>query len=203
MGGEVFDETVLGDTTSLFETRHALPNLHVHKTVVLNTCEIIFAYNLIRDECDGNAHVFIGGEGGAVIKFCNVDGAEAGGGGADCAVEEAFDGGDGGAGGRCIAGVVETITASSDPHAILFFFERPEGCNKTGVGDFAALGDSAGGNEENGVGARDATADSLGEEAQVVRECPYPDCRVRAAGEGAVFVWIAGDRVEDGIGLVG
>ena len=93
------DETVLGDATGLFETRHSLPNLHVHKTVVCNTCEIIFGYNLIGDERDGDAHVFVGGEGGAIIELVNVDGCKAGSGGADCAVEEAFDGGDGGAGG--------------------------------------------------------------------------------------------------------
>ena len=93
-GGEVFDEAVLGDTAGLFETRHALPNFHIHESIFLNSFEIIFVYNLIGDERDGDAHVFVVWEGGAVIKFGKVNSAEASGRGADGAVDEALDGGD-------------------------------------------------------------------------------------------------------------
>ena len=85
----------MGDSSCLFEPRDALPDFHVHEPIFLNVFEIIFVYNLIGDEGDGHSHVFEGRKGGAVIKFRDVDCAKAGGRGADCAVDEALNGGDG------------------------------------------------------------------------------------------------------------
>ena len=123
--GKVLNETVLGHVTGLFETQHSLPNLHVEKTTVFNTFEIIFDYSLIGDDHNGDAHVFVGGEGGAIIEFSNVYGA-------DGAVEEEFDGGDSGACGKCITGVLKAITASSDTHAIIFFLGGVRGMQQGG-----------------------------------------------------------------------
>ena len=163
--GEVLDEPVLGDAAGLFETRDTLSDLDVHEAVVFNAGEIVFGNNLSRDERDGDSHIFVGGEGGAVVELVDVDGAEAGGGGADCAVEEAFDGGDRSAGGRCVTVVLEAITTRGDAYTILFLFEWSDGSDETGVGHFAVFGDSTAGDEKDGVGAGDVATDPLGEEA--------------------------------------
>ena len=198
---QVLDEAVLCDSSCLFEPRDPLPDFHVHKPIFLNFFEIIFVYNLIGDEGDGHSHVFEGGKGGAIIEFCDVDCAKAGSRGADCAVDEALDGGDGCAGGRCVAGIVKFVTTGCDAHAIFFFFEGTEGRDEAGICYFAPLRDSPRGNKANGVGPFDAAADALGKEAKVVREGSDPGGGLRAAGEGAILVEVAGDRVEDGVGL--
>ena len=95
------------------------------------------------------------------------------------------------------------IAACRDTYAVLFLLEGSEGGDKAGVGDLAAFGDSARRDKENCVGARDATADSLREEAKVVSEGADPGSRIWAASEGAVFVQVAGDEIEDGVCLIG
>ena len=141
--GEVVDEAVLCDSSCLFETRNTLPDLHVHVPIFLNRFEIIFTYNLIGDEGDGHTHVFVCCEGGAVVEFGKVDGSESCGWVADGAVDEALHGGDGGACGRCVAIVLESVATGGESHAIWLFFEGSQGRDQACVGDLAAVRDGA------------------------------------------------------------
>ena len=75
--GEVVDETVVGDASGLFETRHALLDLNIDKPIRHHVPKIILKYDFFRNDTDGHSHVFKIFEGRAVVEVFDVDGAEA------------------------------------------------------------------------------------------------------------------------------
>jgi GNAT superfamily N-acetyltransferase len=90
---EVCVEMVIGDDASLFEAGHSLPELHVDPAIRGEGVESILVQDFIREELEGEAHVFVASHGSVIVKVYYVKGHELGTGGGEGAVEEALAGG--------------------------------------------------------------------------------------------------------------
>ena len=85
--------------------------------VVHEGSKIILTHNGVRDDGNGDTHVFIFVHGRFKVKIFEIGGHEAGVGRGNDAVEKDFDGGEIGGFGADISGVIDLVTADGEADA--------------------------------------------------------------------------------------
>ena len=101
------------------------------------------------------------------------------------------------------ARVVKFVIADGDMETVDFGIVWADGGNHVGIGDLAVDGDAGFGHVEESVGAaRHASADALGEAAEIVGQDGEPGRLVGALENLAQIQGLAGDLIDNGIGLL-
>ena len=96
--------------------------------------------------------------------------------GRDDDVEQTLNDGEAGAVGGGGARVVNYVAANGDTDTVDLGLVQADGGDHAGIGDLAVGGDAGFGNVEDSVGtARYASADALGEAAEIVGQADAPD----------------------------
>ena len=199
---EMLLEAVVGNASSLFEAGHALANFDVHVSVRDKVEKVILGDDFVGDQLDWQLHVLVPFHGGAIVKVFDIEDHELGVGSGDSAVEETFSCGQASALGGGDTGKIESVAAHSDTDTMCLGFVGSDGRNEAPIGDLAADRDSTAFDESDGVGAGGhAGTNALGEASEVVGEGLDPNVFIRTGAEGRVLERLAGDVIDDGVGL--
>ena len=159
---KAFDELVVCNDTSLGEAIHAASNFDVDKTVVDQVVQAILLDDFVRQEVDGEAHVFVSVHGCAEVVVLEVNEDLAGPRGRDSAVDDQFGGGEIRGVGADVEGIIDEVATDGETGPFWFGFLGAVIANDAAVGDRAVRGNRRVWDEEDGVGAFDAVADALG-----------------------------------------
>ena len=87
---KVYLEPIFRNAAGLFQAWHAFADLHVYPSVRCKLEEDVLGDYLFREYCQADFHILVTPHGGVVIKILNVKSDEAGTGGGDGAVQNAF-----------------------------------------------------------------------------------------------------------------
>ena len=71
---EVFGEAFVGDPSGLIQAWHALPDFHVDPTMFRKLPEVVLGHNLVWDETERDAHVFVPRHRIVVVIILDVEG---------------------------------------------------------------------------------------------------------------------------------
>ena len=160
---------VVGNADSLFQTGHALPDLHIDPYVGGKGEDTASKDNLFRNDVKGDLHVFVACRGRVIVKFIDIKDKEASIGSRYGAVEKKI--------GCCEAGAIscgnaweiQFVTTHGDQEAMGFCLMILIAGDKSQVSHGATVGDITMKDEENSVCASwHASANALRETAYVV-----------------------------------
>ena len=161
----------------MFETWHAFVDIHIYTAVGADeAAQVVLLNDLVREEIQGEFHVLVSGHGGSVLEIFDVERHKLGARGRDGAVEQTLRGGEAGTVGGGGTRGVEYVAVDGDTDTVDFVLVRADGGNHAGIGDLAVGGEAGFGHVEESVGAaRHASANALGEAAEIVGQdgAPY------------------------------
>ena len=78
------------DAAGLFRAWHVFADLQVYPSVRCKLEEVVLGDDFLREYFQADFHILVTPHGGVVIKIIYVKSDEAGTGGGDCAVQDAF-----------------------------------------------------------------------------------------------------------------
>ena len=87
---KVYLEPIVRDAAGLFQAWHAFADLQVYPSVRCKCEKVVLGDDLLREYFQADFHILVTSHGGVVIKILYVKSDEAGTGGGDCAVQDAF-----------------------------------------------------------------------------------------------------------------
>ena len=88
--GKVYLEPIVRNAAGLFQAWHAFADLQVYPSVRCKLEDVVLGDDFFREYCQADFHILVTPHGGVVIKVLNVKSDEAGTGGGDGAVKNAF-----------------------------------------------------------------------------------------------------------------
>ena len=88
--GKVYLEPIVCDAASLFQAWHDFADLQVCPSVRCKVEEVVLGNDFLWEYLQADFHILVTPHGGVVIKILNIKSDEAGTGGGDCAVQNAF-----------------------------------------------------------------------------------------------------------------
>ena len=174
--GEVYFKPFIGDGDGFFETRCAFTDLHIDPAVGADEATQVVLFNdLVQEEIQGEFHVLVLGHGGPVVEVFDVERHKLGVRDRYGDVEKTLRGSEAGAVGGGGASVVEYVAADGDTDTVEFGLVREDGGDHAGIGDLTVGGDAGFGHVKDSVGAaRHASADALGDAAEIVGQAVAP-----------------------------
>jgi hypothetical protein len=202
--GEVGLESNVGEEAGLFKAVHAFANFNVHPSVRGGEgLQRVLLNDFVGNYAEGKSHVFVPFHGSVEVKIFDVGDHEAGVRGRDGTIEEALGCSELGGGCADGTGVVEAVAANGESGAMSFGFLWADRGNDSAVGNLAIRGNLVFADPANGVASRrHASANSLGQASKFVGKGFCPDGGVRSFEEVTVLLDLAGDWVDNCIGLM-
>lgn len=153
VGGEMDDESVVGEFSCLWETVHPTADFDADTTVADKGRKLVIVKDIGGDVFNVNPHVFVVLHWGAEVEVFNVDRHEFGVFGGEDAVEDDFCGGEGGGFGADGARIGDSIAADGESDTTRLGFLGTVSDDEAEVGWDATRRNCTWCNEENGVGA--------------------------------------------------
>ena len=87
---KVYLEPIVRDEAGLFQAWHAFTDLQVYPSVRCKLEDVVLGDDFLREYCQADFNILVTPNGGVVIKIIYFKSDEAGTGGGDCAVQDAF-----------------------------------------------------------------------------------------------------------------
>ena len=151
----MFDELVIGETSSLGEAIHALADFEEHALVDDKCGEVISGDNAFGEKAEGDPHVFFACHCCVEIKILCIGTHPSGVGRRDGAIDEQFESGEFGARCRGDTGVVDEIATDGPAHSVWVSFLAAVRDDGSKIGGGASRGQQGGMDEFFSVGAFD------------------------------------------------
>ena len=200
----MFDELVIGETSSLREAVHSLADFEEHALVDDKRGEVIGGDNAFGEKADRDPHVFFTGHCGIEIKILCIGTHPSGIGRRDGAVDQEFEGGELGA--RCGSdtGVIDEIAADGPSHSVRVSSLAAISDDGPKVDGGASSGQQGWMDEFASVGAFyfRPTDSAVGEATNFFDVGLDVQFGVGSFDEVAIFEGLAGGRVDDGVDKV-
>ena len=193
------DETIIGETTCLGQTIHALAYFNVNIAVMNEFGQVIFEHDGFGDHTYGDAHVgeVFGFHWCFQVKVFEINRYEFAIGSRDDAVEHCFDSGEIGSLGADVAIVVDAVAANSEADTPRVGFFGAIGGDDSEISGFGAFGDFGDGDKDHGTGTGGHISTvTLAEASDFVGAGGAPESTFAAVAEFGVLGDLAGVGIE-------